>query len=267
MSENKESVKNVIAVCNELMNTKVLFIDRKIQGLLEEIASCPDVYNLISDCLNVFNRDKEFDKAFSVSNSGKGTFNLPKEEVKIIALVFCILGDINSRVINFDELVAKFFTDDDGRKDYGLFMKRVIVPFRDLISEAFNVSSYVTTVEDIEEMEDSEEEVEEEIEEETQLGKPKFNFADSEDLDRIFDVAKDIATQIYELLIYERKQTEEVLDSQYIVNSIVMACDRRDFEQLYSLTMGLKYISRSIRDIRFLVKELTDLIKAHVYSN
>lgn len=270
MPENKEGVKSVIAVCNEVMTTKILFIDRKIQKLLEEIAKCPEVYNLVSDCLNVFNRDKEYDRAFSISNSGKGTFILPKEEVKVIALVFCILGDINSRVINFDELVAKFFTDEEGRKDYNLFMQKVIVPFRDLISEAFNVSPNVTTVESIEEMETAEVEPEEEEEEEEgepRLGKPRFNFEDSEDLDRIFDLSKDIASQIYELLIYERKQNDEVLDSQYIVNSIVIACDKKDFEQLFSLVMGLKYVSKSIRDIRFLVKEMADLVKAQLYTN
>lgn len=272
MPEKMEGVKKVIAVCNELMTTKILFIDRKIQDLLEEIARCPEVYNLISDCLNVFNRDKEYDKAFSVSNSGKGTFILPKEEVKIIALVFCMLGDISSRVMNLDELVSKFFTDEDGRKDYNRFMQKVIVPFRDLISEAFNVSPNVTTVESIEEMEsaeiENEDEEEEEVEEEeTRLGKPRFSFEDSEDLDRIYELSRGIAEQIYELLIYERKQSEEVLDSEHIVNSIVIACDKKDFEQLYSLVMGLKYVSKSIKDIRFLVKEMSDLVRAQVYAN
>ena len=110
-------------------------------------------------------------------------------------------------------------------------------------------------------------EEEEEEEGEPRLGKPRFNFEDSEDLDRIFDLSKDIASQIYELLIYERKQNDEVLDSQYIVNSIVIACDKKDFEQLFSLVMGLKYVSKSIRDIRFLVKEMADLVKAQLYAN
>lgn len=264
MSENKEEVKRVIAACNEFMNTKILFINRKLQELLEEIARCPEVYNLISDCLNVFNRDKEYDRAFSVSNLGKGTFVMPREEVKVIALVFCILGDINSGKISFDELVGRFFTDEDGRKDYAQFMSRVILPFRDLIGEAFGVTTNVTTVEDIENMEEAVEE-EESVEEET-LGKPKFEIEDSEDIDRIYDSAKDIAAQINEMLLGERRQTEEVLDSLFVVNSIVIACNKKDFEQLYCLVMGLKYMARPIRDVRFLVKELVDLIRAQVYS-
>ena len=268
MPENKEDIKNVIAVCNEFMDTKILFIDRKIQKLLEEIVKCSDVYNLISDCLNVFNRDKEYDRAFSISSSGKGIFTLPKEEVKVIALVFCILGDINSRLISLDELVGKFFLDEEGKKDYSLFIKKVIIPFRDLISEAFNVSTNVTTIESIEDMENEEEQEEEKEDEgESPLGTARFSYEDSEDLDRIFELSKDIASQIYELLIYERKQNEEVCDAQYIVNSIVIACNKKDFEQLYSLTMGLKYIARSIKDTRFLVRELTDLIKTHVFTN
>ena len=265
MPENKEEIKRVIAACNEFMNTKILFINRKVQDLLEEIAKCQDVYNLISDCLNVFNRDKEYDRAFNISNLGKGTFIMPREEVKIIALVFCILGDINSGKISFDELVGKFFTDEDGRKDYSLFMTTVILPFRDLIAEAFGVTTNVTTVEDIEAMKDEVEE-EKELEEENILGKPKFEIEDSEDVDRIYDSAKDIATQINEMLLNERKQTEEVLDSLFVVNSIVIACNKKDFEQFYCLVMGLKYMARPIKDIRFLVKELVDLVRAQVYS-
>lgn len=269
---NEQNVKNVVAVCNDFIDSKILFVDRKIEQILEAIAQSDDVYALIADCLEVFNKDKEFERAFLVSNSGKGAFNLPKDEAKIIAFVFCLLADINSNKINFDELIGKFFVNSEGKKDYHMFMNMVIVPFRDLISEAFGVSSNITTVEAIENMKEAEdndfdEDVDHEKEEEEKhiLGKPRFKFRDELNLEKTFELAREISEQIYYILDVERKQTEEVCDGMDIINSIVMSCEKADFEMLYSLVMGLKYTLKSVKNVRFLVRELVDVVRSRLY--
>lgn len=262
-----KSVKDVIAVCNEFIDSKLLFIDRKIAQILEAIAGNDEIYKLIGDCLADFNKDKEFEKAFTIAPSGKGTFNLPKEEVKIIAFVFCLLVDINDNNINFDDLIGKFFVDDEGRKDYKLFMQKVVVPFRDLIGEAFGVSTNVTTVEAIEEMKetDEQEEVYDEDEEESSLGQPRFKFNENVNLEKTFELARGIAEQIYYQLEAERKKTEMVIDGKDILNSVVIACDKADFETLYNLVIGLKYVLKGVKSARFLVRELVDVVKSRLY--
>ena len=55
---------NLIELCDELMSTKILFVDKKIDKILEAIATSPAVYELLSECMGQFNKDKEFDKAF-----------------------------------------------------------------------------------------------------------------------------------------------------------------------------------------------------------
>ena len=269
MSEG-QSVKNVIAACNELLDGKVLYIDRSIQKLLEAIAGSDEVYALIADCLSLYNKDKEFEKTFTIAPNGFGTFNMPKEEVKIIALVFCLLADIKEGKINLDDLLSKYFLTADGRKDYRLFMQKTVIPFRDLIAEAFGVSSNVTTVEAIENMEecDAEDECFEEHDEEDEefvLGKPKFKFREGVNLEKTFELVSDVSEQIYSLLEEERKQTEEVRDGMDIINSIVIACQKEDFEMVYSLVIGLRYALRSIKDVRFLVRELVDIVKSRLY--
>lgn len=264
----ESSVKDVIAVCNEFIDSKLLFIDRKIEQILEAIAENNEVYTLIGDCLAGFNKDKEFDKAFTMSSSGRGNFNLPKEEVKIIAFVFCLLVDINSKKIGFDELVGKFFVDQEGRKDYKLFMQKVIIPFRDLIAEAFSVSTNITTVEAIEDMKEQEmSQDDDDFEEECEpvLGVSKFKFNENINLEKTFELASGIAEQIYDQLEMERKQVEEIVDGKDILNSIVIACNKKDFEMLYSLSIGLKYILRGVKSVRFLTRELIDVVKSRLY--
>ena len=273
MSTNIQEIKEVIAVCNEFIDSKILFADRKIQKIMEAIVKSNDVYELIGECVSAFNKDKEFDKAFTKSSTGKGYFTMPKEEFKVIALTFCLLADINNSNVSFDEIVAKFFVNEEGKKDYSLFMQKVIVPFRDLISEAFGVSSHITTVEAIDEMKDQEEEIsfgeeeEEEKEEEFILGKSRFVFKDLENLDRTFELSKSISMQIFDLLEAERKITDIVMEARTILNSVVIACDKKDFEMLNSLVIGLKGILKNIKSVRFLGKELADVVSSQLYCN
>lgn len=263
----KESIKNVIALVNEFMDSKILYIDRSAHQILEAIAGSDEVYNLIADCLANFNKDKEFEKIFATNSNGNCIFNLPKEEVKIIAFVFCLLADISSGKINFEDMISKYFVMEDGTKDYHMFMQKVIVPFRDLLSEAFGVSMNITTIEALENIKEGETTFDEEMLEEDlpkELGMPRFNFKDV-NLEKTFELARKTATQIYEMLELERKQTEEVLDGKDIINSIVIACDKQDFEMLYTLVIGVKYVLKAVKDVRFLVRELVDIVKSRLY--
>ena len=52
----------VNTVCNEFIDSKLLFIDRKIAQILEAIAGNDEIYKLIGDCLADFNKDKEFEE-------------------------------------------------------------------------------------------------------------------------------------------------------------------------------------------------------------
>ena len=110
--ENIDEVLNLIDLCDELMSTKILFADKKIEKILEAIATSPQVYELLSECMGQFNKEKEFDKAFAKDSSGKKVFVMPKEEYKILALVFCLLNDIANGKIAFDELIATYFADE-----------------------------------------------------------------------------------------------------------------------------------------------------------
>ena len=268
----KQSVKNVIAACNELIDGKILYLERNIEKILEAIAGSDEVYSLIADCLSLFNKDKEFEKAFVVSSSGKGMFNPPKDEVKLIAFAFCLLADINARTLNFDDIVSKYFVNIEGKKDYRLFMQKVIIPFRDLISEAFGVSSNITTIEAIEnieegenlESEDFEESEDESEEEQLILGAPRFKFREDVNLEKTFELVSEVTAQIYSLLEEERKQSEEVVDGQDIANSIIIACKEENFDLVYSLVVGLKYAVKPVKDVRFLVKELVDIVKSRL---
>ncbi len=251
---------DVISICNELMESKLLFADQKIDKLLEAIASCPEVYELLSDCMNNFNKEKEFEKAFTKDASGAKLFVLPKEEYKILALAFCILADVGNKKISFDELVMTYF-NDDGKLDGKKFMTNVILPFRDLIAEAFSVAP-----EKHEEVE-APEIPEEEMTPEQKLKVVPFpierasNYLrDKSGMCQTFVMAKDVAVEMVERLEDERLDAQK-RDCISICHAIIIACMEQDFDLVFGLVRGLKYAAKGVKSIRHNLRELDDILQ------
>lgn len=263
--ENKNEIKHLIDLCDELTTTKLLFADQKINKILEAIAECPDVYELLSECMNSFNKTKEFDRAFAKDGSGKRIFILPKEEFKILALVFCLLVDIGNGKIKFDELITTYFAGEENRLDTQNFMNNVILPFKNLLIEAFNLQ------EENEEEEElaaplSEEEIEALSPEERlqvmpfSLNRSTFVADNPEKACLMFISAKDTAIEMLERLC-EDKETSQSDDVSVMLRCAIMACLDKNYDALKGLVCGLKYASKGIRSIKYLMRELESIVE------
>lgn len=253
-------VKDVIFICDELINSKLLFADQKIDKLLEAIANCPDVYELLSDCVGNFNKEKEYEKAFTKDVKGNNLFVLPKEEYKILALVFCVLADIRNKKIPFNEFILKYF-NDDGKLDGKIFMNRVIVPFRNLISEAFNLKEDEPIIEETLQI------AEEEMTPQQKLKVVPFpierasNYLkDKNGISQTFLMAKDTAIEMIERLEEEKLDTQKK-DCIFICHAIIISCIEQDFDLLNGLVCGLKYAGKGLRAIKHNIREIDDIIR------
>lgn len=264
--ENIDEALNLIELCDELMSTKILFANKKIDKILEAIATSPNIYELLSECMNQFNKEKEFDKAFTKDATGKKIFNMPKEEYKILALVFCLLADIGNGKISFDDLIATYFADENGRLDPSAFMNSVIKPFRDLIADAFQVK----TENEEEEVEQMTPEKLEELTPEQRLKIVPFpierssNYLkDPENVCKTFVLAKDTAIEMVERLSEERvnEQTEDV---NFMLHCVIIACMEQDFDLLNGIVCGLKYATRGIKPLKYLMRELDEIIRTQI---
>ena len=252
-------IKDVIFMCNELIESKLLFADQKIDKLLEAVANCPDVYELLSDCMGNFNKEKEYEKAFTKDARGNNTFVLPKEEYKILALVFCILADIRNKKLSFNELILTYF-NDDGKLDGKIFMNKTVVPFRDLISEAFNIKKDEPVSEENFQVE------EEDMTPEQRLKVVPFpierasNFLkDKSGICQTFIMAKDTAVEMVERLEAEKVDSQKK-DCIAICHAIIIACIEQDFDLLTGLVCGLKYAGKGVKAIKHNIREIEDII-------
>ena len=236
---NRAEIDKFLEACDDLLNCKFLVAEYKIQRLLQQLASASDVCSLVGECLEQFNRDREFAKTFVQDGQGDFVCLMPSEEYKVIALVFCTLVDIENKKIDFVDFIKRFF----GREEnpFKAFLDTMIVPFKKLIEEAF---SYAENDKD-EDHHDDEDDEDEDDDDNDQIE------------DEVYENVQKIAVQILSELQFSR-QDNDTHNAITICKAIVKTAKMHDMEVTFSLAIALK--STKVKQIKFYVKEICHLL-------
>lgn len=236
---NRAEIDKFLEACDDLLNCKFLVAEYKIQRLLQQLASASDVCSLVGECLEQFNRDREFAKTFVQDGQGDFVCLMPSEEYKVIALVFCTLVDIENKKIDFVDFIKRFF----GREEnpFKAFLDTMIVPFKKLIEEAF---SYAENDKDEDHHDDEDDEDEDDD--------------DNDHVDdEVYENVQKIAVQILSELQFSR-QDNDTQNAITICKAIVKTAKMHDMEVTFSLAIALK--STKVKQIKFYVKEICHLL-------
>ena len=118
------------------LESKYIFIDRKISDILISITKSPDVYNVIAKCMINYDFKEAWKKAVK-SNFIK----LPLKEDDRIAFIFCLLSNIDDKNLDITMVLDRYFSYDSEIKPFELFCKNVIVEFKILILKKLNIES------------------------------------------------------------------------------------------------------------------------------
>lgn len=242
----ENNIDNFLKSCDELINCKFLVAEYKLQKMLQELANTQEICTLIGECLEAFNRDREFSKSFVQDGNGEFMFLLPDEEYKILALVFCTLMDIDAKKIDFTDFVKRFFGNSEN--PYQEFVKEMILPFKKLIEEAFGYSSPKE--------ENSDNNIEEITEEANKVEDENKNEKDEGTYIDKFAQAQKIAVQILSQLEYARADVANN-HAMHICRAIVKTSSMNDEDVTSSLAVALK--STKAKQVKFLIKELYEL--------
>lgn len=236
---NRAEIDKFLEACDDLLNCKFLVAEYKIQRLLQQLASASDVCSLVGECLEQFNRDREFAKTFVQDGQGDFVCLMPSEEYKVIALVFCTLVDIENKKIDFVDFIKRFF----GREEnpFKAFLDTMIVPFKKLIEEAFN---YAENDKDEDHHDDEDDEDEDDDD-------------DDHVDDEVYENVQKIAVQILSELQFSR-QDNDTQNAITICKAIVKTAKMHDMEVTFSLAIALK--STKVKQIKFYVKEICHLL-------
>lgn len=280
-NDEKNLIMNVILSCNELIDGKFILADSKITKILNDITESKEVYNLLSECMANFNFEREFIRAKIKLPTKPGYFKMPDEKYKILPMVFCLLVDISKQKIDFQTFLRDYFTVEDGKiSEYENFANEVIKPFRNAISDMFELPLVIEEriqkiqkndplqnhKEKVEAKKREEEERKEKEMEEEQISEQE-NEIEKEQRLEIFDDITKIVNEIIATIQYDYRLKPDQKDNAIIMlKGIKRACELEDFTLLNALLIGFDNVGGGIKSIKFIYRELKQTI-SDFYAN
>ena len=288
---NKDSVINFIGACNELINGKFILADIKISKILRAISESNEIYNLIAEGMINYDFDKEFAKAVVKDSAGVEKFVLPEENEKIIPLVFCLLVEIDSKRINFNDFVkAQFPLASNQNEEYAAFAKTIIIPFRNAVAEEFGIEAKdISTQPNVEE-EPSNNIIDEKIKElqskaidELDDAEVKVTVINStveipaepeeimeamienqrlsqeeEEVELLFHRIGRLTRILEDKLVYVRNPLKKS-NISLLLDALFEACEIRNVKIIVALVMALNNVAGNERSMRIEIKELNTI--------
>ncbi len=133
----REELDLFLEKANDLEVGKYILADVKIVNLLKAIASSDTILALLKSCLDGFDIEQA-KKKYLVSSqylsADKGEFVLPSNSRELLAFIFYILMEIDSKQIVLGEFLEKYFYEDGSCfSGYTAFVNNVIKPFKNTI--------------------------------------------------------------------------------------------------------------------------------------
>ena len=251
-TKNILDVEKFVLACNDMLTGKFLDLNKRLDKFLSVMTKSEDILDLLADCLEEFDEETEFDKAFSVDKKTGGIkVSIPSDDRKRLALSVTIFNNIINEKLNANQFLETYFQDKK-LTPMQSFLEKIIKPYRDVICKIFELQTDITA-----------EDIKRQIESEKIMKKEEEKREEEEQFPHLDELLAEInktCGQILSLLKFERKITDTLDDVEFIVNSIVQACEKRDLMVINGLVIGLNYASHKFKNIRHLVSDLNGLI-------
>ncbi len=141
MEENNTAMQRFFAACDDLLQSKHFFAEKKIETLMRSIAECGELMALFSQLTRNFHYEaakRLYLKEPRETRTARGAAYLPADESELLAFVFCLLMEIDTQEVKLPDLLLRYFyVDGSLTASYALFVQQVIRPFRDVVRRCF----------------------------------------------------------------------------------------------------------------------------------
>lgn len=253
---DKVSVENFVLACNDILSGKFLDINKKLNNVMDSITKSEDILTYLADAITDYDEETSFENAFSLDKKTKnGKISLPQSEKERVALTVSILNFIQTGKINITRFLETYFKEGTLTPTQN-FLEKIIRPFRDSICRHFSVSENVTEKEIEEHKKESlKKENEEKKKEEELLFEEEYP-----QIDELIIEIKKTTREILSRLKFEHKKKDNIEDLEFILNSLLNACETKNLMVINGLIIGVNYVASKFKSVRYLVRDLNDLI-------
>ena len=118
--------------------SKYIMVDKRISDILKCIAASEQIYEMIKQTLVGF----DFGKELKLATNIEGHFAMPNDNIRIVALSFCILNAIDDKKIEITKLLSSNFSGEDS---YAKFCDQVFLRFKTAALALLGKTSFQTS--------------------------------------------------------------------------------------------------------------------------
>lgn len=282
--------------CTDTKNAKFILAESKISEILRAIVNSPELVSVVSDSLAGFNFSSEFNKIQVKNEMRRINIILPKDEHKLVAIVFSLLGEIDAHRVDFHDFIFSYF--DAGNSTllecYDRFVQTIIMPFRDTLCEMVGYDvpqeddeEFDAVDEDVDYIDDEQENEDEDTilpsgwqdDDETQEDNDMLDYNDYDDqednyiqddqdegyqTDRIEEFFNDVTViinQIQDTINNDSRIKADRKDELNItLDAILLAIDYRSLKIFNALMISLNEMLKNVRSTKFYNNELQNRI-------
>ncbi len=129
MEYNGEGVQALVCAVEDLQNSNLIFIDRKLKPLLKCLAYYPEFRSVLSKCAQAFDYETEKRKACAKLGDSD-IFRLPKNPKTLVALISNMLVEFDAGGMDVVVFSSTYFPAETKQASFEQFCSRVVEPFK-----------------------------------------------------------------------------------------------------------------------------------------
>lgn len=246
--ELTEQYKAFWDACEDLKSSKIIIADAKVSKVLRSVVSCPALVEIVGEALVGYNFSNELGKLVTTGLDGKARITLPSEPYRVIAFVFSLLSEFDSRRLDLQEFISQYFPEESLIESFRDFNEQLITPFRDYLCEWVGFKERKD--------EDSVVKINS-TEAETIESKEDESTVEEKNVDQFFEDITMILNQIKETINLDSKIKPDRLDELNItINALLEVVNMQNFKIFNALLISLNNLLSPIKSVRFYNMEL-----------
>ncbi len=259
----KMQIINFIDCCNQMISGKYILAENKIAQILTSIRSSEIIFEEVSKNLIGFDFEEKYYK-LEVKNKLNGSkFTMPEERSEIIAMVYNLLNYFDLQKLNFHGFIVENYADDSGKANYVLFGQEVLKPFRDAVTEIFDISadvkkSEITAIMNSDDRAFSTQE---------ELLKEKIKQDEIKDMqDKVFfdDLSKQIEELINVVKMDSKIKPAKKDDMIFILEACIKSANKyKDIENVSALLVAFDVLALKVKTVKYRYEKIKDLILSY----
>ena len=252
MKTREESLNNFCNLMDKLINSKYLLASSHIYEVMTAINSS----KLLSDVFNYFSDGFDFEEALTSAFYIEGEerrFVLPESNAEIMAFVYTVLKELNSKRLQLSDLLDFFVGGKNYELSYQNFAKEMLYPFKvcayQIGMQIISGTSTSTSENQTEEVLKTQEKMEEESAKFAVVSNKTEDYAT---LRRLIDLDKLAISQ-------SRLSEDEKEELRYVLNVFEEEIKAGDKDKMKLSYLAYYYAMRPLKKVKNNVKAITEI--------